>query len=83
MIHGEHGIQCMPCSSLIISEMLPEIHTVEKFDLSQICDSFSNNFSVLYNKQELAQSVWAHLCVFCHFYKGKQFLLHWTMKPSK
>ena len=23
---------CMPCSSLIISEMLPEIHTMEKFD---------------------------------------------------
>ena len=30
MIQGEHGIQCMPCSSRIISEMLPEIHTVEK-----------------------------------------------------
>ena len=26
------GIQCMPCSARIISEMLPEIHTVEKFD---------------------------------------------------
>ena len=32
MIQGEHGIQCMPCSPQIISEMLPEIHTVEKFD---------------------------------------------------
>ena len=32
MIRGEHGIQCMPCSSQIISEMLPEIHTMEKFD---------------------------------------------------
>ena len=27
MIRGEHGIQCMPCSSLIVSEMLPEILT--------------------------------------------------------
>ena len=25
MIRGEHGIQCMPCSSQIISEMPPEI----------------------------------------------------------
>ena len=32
MIRGEHGIQCMPCSSQIISEILPEIHTMEKFD---------------------------------------------------
>ena len=23
---------CMPCSSQIISEMVPEMHTVEKFD---------------------------------------------------
>ena len=33
MISGEHGIQCMPCSSQIISDMLPEIHTMEKCDL--------------------------------------------------
>ena len=26
------SLQCMPCSSQIISEMQPEIHTVEKFD---------------------------------------------------
>ena len=26
----EHGIQCMACFSQIISEMLPEIHTVIK-----------------------------------------------------
>ena len=32
IIQEEHGIQCMPCSSQIINEMLPEIHTVEKFD---------------------------------------------------
>ena len=32
MIRGEYGIQCMPCSSQMISEMLPEIHTVEKCD---------------------------------------------------
>ena len=28
----DHGIQCMPCFSQIVSEMLPEIHTMEKFD---------------------------------------------------
>ena len=28
----KHGIQCMPCSSRIISELLPEIHTMEKCD---------------------------------------------------
>ena len=32
VIQEEHGIQSMPCSSQIISEMLPEIHTMEKFD---------------------------------------------------
>ena len=28
----EHGIQCMPCFSKIISEMLLDIHTMEKCD---------------------------------------------------
>ena len=28
----EHCIQCMPYSSRIISELLPEIHTMEKCD---------------------------------------------------
>ena len=32
IIREEHGIQCMPLSSQIISEMLSEIHTIEKFD---------------------------------------------------
>ena len=32
MIREEYGIQCMPCSSGIISEMQAEIHTMEKFD---------------------------------------------------
>ena len=32
VIQGEYGIQCMPCSPQIISEMLPEIHTMEKCD---------------------------------------------------
>ena len=32
MILGEHGIQCMPCSSQLISETLPEIQTVAKYD---------------------------------------------------
>ena len=26
----EHGIHCLPCSSQIISEMLPEIHKMKK-----------------------------------------------------
>ena len=32
MIRGEHGIQRMPCSTRIISEMLPEVQTMENFD---------------------------------------------------
>ena len=32
MIREEHGIQRIPCSFRIISEMLPEIHTLEKCD---------------------------------------------------
>ena len=31
-IQEEHDIQCMPCSSRIISEMLPEMHITEKCD---------------------------------------------------
>ena len=30
IIRDKHCIQCLPCSSQIISEMLPEIHTVQK-----------------------------------------------------
>ena len=30
-IREEHGIQCMPCSSQIMSEILLEIRTMEKF----------------------------------------------------
>ena len=29
IIRGAHSIQCMPCSSGIIGEMLPEIHSTE------------------------------------------------------
>ena len=32
VIRVEHGIHCRPCSNRIISEMLPDIHTMEKFD---------------------------------------------------
>ena len=45
MIREENGIQCMPCSSRIISDVLLEIHIMEKFDFfnpvihSQICNS--------------------------------------------
>ena len=41
IIPAEH-IQCMPCSSQIISEMLPEIHTI-KMLFSQTYNSLSNN----------------------------------------
>ena len=43
MIQGEHGIQYMPCSSEIISEMLPEFFIQWKREFSQICNLFSNN----------------------------------------
>ena len=43
MIREEHDIQCMLCSSQIISEMLPEIHTVEKcYFLKPIIHSQNN-----------------------------------------
>ena len=35
MIRGEHGIQCMPCSSLITRELLPELYTMENFDFGK------------------------------------------------
>ena len=34
----------MECSSQMISEMLPEIHTLEKFDFLKKYNPFSNNF---------------------------------------
>ena len=40
---AEHDIQCMPCSPRIISEMLSEIHTVQKCFFSQTYNSFSND----------------------------------------
>ena len=32
MLPEEQGIQCMPCSSKIISQLLPEIHTMQNYD---------------------------------------------------
>ena len=32
MIRGEHVMLCMSYASLIIGEMLPEIHTIEMYD---------------------------------------------------
>ena len=40
MIRREHGIQCMPCSFRIMSEMLSEIHTIEKFDFFKSISHF-------------------------------------------
>ena len=50
MIREEHGIQCMPCSSRVISEMQLEIHAMEQFDFvksiihSQLIQLFVSNF---------------------------------------
>ena len=45
---SEHGKQCMPCSSRIMSKMLPEIHTMEKSDfLKLIIQSQITEFSVI------------------------------------
>ena len=41
-------MQCMPCSSRIISETLPEIHTIEKVQFSHTYNSFSNNLIFCY-----------------------------------
>ena len=50
-MRGEHGIQCMPCSFRIISEMQPIIHTVEKFGfLKSIIHSQMLLFSVASHK---------------------------------
>ena len=45
MIGEKHGIQCMPCFSQIISEMLPENHTMEKCDFIKciICSQIINS----------------------------------------
>ena len=51
MIGGVHGIHCMPCSSQIISEMLPIIHTMEKFDfLKSTMHSQIIHFSVFHKR---------------------------------
>ena len=43
MIRRKHDIHYMPCSSHILSEMLPETHTMVKCDFSKIYNSVSNN----------------------------------------
>ena len=51
MIRVEHCIQCIPCFSRFISEMLSEIHTVETFDfLKSIIRSQINKTSLFYVK---------------------------------
>ena len=48
IIREEHGIQCMPCSSRIISEILPEIQTMIKcVILKPIIHSQIISFSVI------------------------------------
>ena len=44
----EHGIQCMPCFSRIISEMLPEIHTMKECEFLKNYDFFSYNLTPCY-----------------------------------
>ena len=39
-------MQCMPCSSRIISEMLPEIHMMEKFDFFKSIIHLSIKYAV-------------------------------------
>ena len=47
IIREEHGIQCMPCSSQIVSERLHEIHTNEQCHfLKPIFHSLIISFSV-------------------------------------
>ena len=58
-IRDEHGIQCMPCFSRIIGEMLPEIQTVEKVLLSQTYSTFSNNVIVYYYSMEFPLSFYS------------------------
>ena len=43
MVREAHSIQCMPYTSQIITEMLPEIHEMENMLFSQISNLFSNN----------------------------------------
>ena len=76
MIRGEHGIQRMPCSSQIISEMLPEIHTIELCDFSQIYNALSNSlilcfiFSLHFADNQFLKTIAAALVDFselpCH-----------------
>ena len=46
IIQEAHGILCMPCFPRIISELLPEIRTLEKCDF--LFKSFLNNLILLY-----------------------------------
>ena len=48
MAREEHGIQCIPYSSRIISEMLLENHTMTKFVFFHLFKSFSNNLILCY-----------------------------------
>ena len=48
LIREEHGIQCMPCSTRIISEMQPEVYEMERYDfLKPIIHSQILKYSVV------------------------------------
>ena len=80
MIRGQNGIQWMPFSTKIISEMLPEIHTTEKCDFlkSIIC---SQIISVLLKKKSsvclcknLLPILKSPLCIFHNFINFHRYL---------
>ena len=52
----KQGIQCMSCSSRIISEMLPDIHPMEKFEFLKY-KLFSNFNSLLHVNYNASHSI--------------------------
>ena len=72
-------MQCMPCSSQIISEMLPEIHTMENLILSnlglfgQTLNPFLNAYIAFYT--EHTPSCYLFYSPVCHYLGDMEYFL--------
>ena len=62
MIREEHGIQCMPCSSQIISEILPEIQTMQISDFFKpMIYFFFQTYDLFFQTYDLFDLFYCHL----------------------
>ena len=74
----------MPCSSQIVREMLPEIHTMEKCDfLKPIINSFSNNLTLKAPSKIAADDIVFFFFLLLPLEENKASFFHVNSLPSR